>query len=301
MKKYYDFHNGSKMPVIGLGTFTMKTEEDKKMFKEAIINLGYRHLDTAAFYDNQKQLGQSIQEILETKKVKRSELFVTTKLWNHQKVDVEENLKKCLKELKLDYVDCLLIHWPFSQTEIGKNAKPQKTPLHIIWKKMENCVKKGLTKNIGVSNFNCQILIDLLTYCEIKPICNQIELHPYLNQKRLVDWLNKNNIAPVAYCPVGRPWMVKDKDNILKDQIIIDLAKKYDKSVGQIILNWALKRGHVIIPKSSNRNRLKENIESGDFVMEEVDYEKVTDLNRNFRILDPIDNEFLDLKYPLFE
>lgn len=301
MKKYYNFEDGSKMPVIGLGTFTMKTEEDKKMFNHAILDLGYRHLDTAAFYDNQKQLGESLKQILSTKKVKRSDLFITTKLWNNQKINIEQNLKKSLQELQLDYIDCLLIHWPFSQTGLGKNAKPQKTPLHIIWKEMESCVKKGLTKSIGVSNFNCQILIDLLTYAEIKPICNQIELHPYLNQKRLVNWLNSNNIAPVAYCPIGRPWMVKTENNILENKIILELAGKYKKSVGQIVLNWGLWRGHVVIPKSSNAGRLRENIEAGDYVMEEGDYERVMKVNRDFRILDSMDNTFLDLKYPLFE
>ena len=300
-KNYYTFENGTKMPKIGLGTFTMKTDSDKKMFQRAILELNYQHLDTASFYQNQTEIGESLQTLFKKSNYPREKLFITSKLWNHQKNNIEENLKKTLKELQLDYIDCLLIHWPFSQNELGKNAKPKKIPLFKIWKEMENCVKKGLCKNIGLSNFNCQIILDLLTYCEIKPCCNQIELHPFLNQKRLVDFLLSVGIVPVAYCPIGRPYMVGDQDNVLKDSLVLKLAQKYAKSPAQIVLNWALRRGHVVIPKSSDFSRLKENIQAGDFVMDDKDFDDVTLLNRNFRILDPIENSFLDLKYPLFE
>merc|ERR1740139_1075673 len=151
--------NGAEMPRLGLGTYQNHDVESM----ERGITLGYRHLDTAHIYKNEEQVGEAIKNCIDKGTVSREELFVTTKLWHAQWEDVEAALKESLGKLQLEYVDCYLIHWPFMLL--------CKTPLHELWPRLEACVDKGLTKSIGISNFNLQITSDLLTYCRIKPVC----------------------------------------------------------------------------------------------------------------------------------
>lgn len=218
--------------------------------------------------------------------IKREDLFVTTKLWGSEKEDVEGALKKCLERLQLDYVDLYLVHWPIAYKKIGEDEYEFfKISNQQTWQDMESLVEKGLTKSIGVSNFNVQSLIDMLTYCKIKPVCNQIELHPYLVQDGLVKFLKRNDIIPVAFCPLIRAGLEERNapKGVLELDLFKDLSEKYGKTSGQIVLNWGIQRGHAIIPKSSKKERLIENIESASFALDTEDVEKITALNCNFR------------------
>ncbi len=300
-KYHYVLESGSKMPKLGMGTFLLNGKIVADIVCNAIVDLGYRHIDTAAIYGNEKEVGDGIRKALE-KGVKREDLFITTKLWLNDKNRAEAALRESVSKLQLDYVDCYLIHWPMNYREVEKDKFiPEKIPLHVLWKNLEICVEKGLTRNIGLSNFNCQIIIDLLTYCNIKPCCNQIEIHPYLTQEPFVNWLKDQGIAPVAYSALGNLMVALNNglDSCIKDKVVVDLAKKYKKSPAQILLNWG-QRNHIVLAKSTKIARLKENINSMNFELSKEDMAKITALNKNLRLFDPINGSF-DLYYPLFK
>ena len=197
-EKFKNLNDGTRIPRIGFGTFLSLNIKD--LLSEA-IKVGYRHFDTARKYDNEKEIGSALNYILIEEKIERKDLYITTKVWNDSKDNVEFSLKESLKDLQLDYVDLFLIHWPIGEFN-PETKKWKQTPLHKTWKDMESCVNKGLCKSIGVSNFNTQILLDLLSYADIKPVCNQIELHPYLIQEDLVNFCLKYGIQCVAYSPL---------------------------------------------------------------------------------------------------
>ena len=177
---FVTLNNGLKMPQFGLGTFQSKPGEVKDAVLEA-LKLGYIHIDTAFAYGNEAEIGEALKEFLalpgQTKK--REDLFITTKLLHHHKGAVEEYLQKSLDNLGLDYIDLYLVHWPCTSYDKETDTW-EKQPMHLAWKKLENAVKDGKVKSIGISNYNCQAILDLMTYCEIPPAVNQIEMHPYL-------------------------------------------------------------------------------------------------------------------------
>lgn len=200
-KKFTVFSDGNKIPRSGFGTSKLQGNIET-LVKEA-IKAGYRHIDTARAYLNEEQIGKALKEVISEGIVKREELFITTKIWNTEKEDVEGALKGSLERLGLDYVDLYLVHWPLGDTDAQTGKVKKQVPLHITWKALEAQVKAGRVKSIGVSNFNVQLLLDLLSYAEIKPACNQVEVHPYLTQEDLVKFCKKNDIEIVAYCPLG--------------------------------------------------------------------------------------------------
>ena len=283
-------NNNLKMPLIGYGTSALLNPNEKDILKNAVIEIGYRHIDTASIYKNEEQIGEVLLEIFATGKIKREELFITTKVWCDQKENIQNSLKESLKKLQLEYVDLYLIHWPVAiQTIPGENAKILKLPMHVQWKQMEDCVKMGLTKSIGVSNFNFQLLNDLLCYAEIKPVCNQIELNPYLTQFNLVEWLKKEHIVPVAYSPLGRPSEDRKKDATpIFDSTVLFLANKYSLTPAQVLLNWGLVRGHSVIPKTANFLRAKENFDCQKVVISDQDILLLNSLHKNSRIFSNI-------------
>ena len=284
LPKFFE-SNGAKVPTIGLGSAYMSNIADVVY---ASIKDGTRLIDTASVYGSETGIGKGIQKALKDGIVKREELFITTKCGIGEMTDPEAAIQRSLKNLGLDYIDLYLLHWPKFFIFNEKGEKVKMTPIHIVWPKMESLVEKGLTKNIGVSNYNVQSLLNLLSFCKIKPLVNQIELHPYLYQKKLVEFCTSEKIIVFGYNPLVRGCYTADtaeeKDrNLLGENIIIELSKKYNKTVGQIVLNWSVSRDVIPIPMTSNPNRMKENLGSLDFVMEKEDLEKIDGLNRNQR------------------
>lgn len=268
------FSNGYKMPAFGLGTYQSRPGEVENAVKEA-INLGYRHIDTAYFYQNEKEIGEAIQAKIKDGTVKREDLFITTKLWNnfHKQESVVPICKKSLENLGLSYVDLYLVHWPFAFKE-GDDLLPRDengtlllsdTDYLETWKGMEECVQLGLTRSIGISNFNQEQITRLLSAAKILPVNNQVEVSININQTPLIEFCKKHNITITGYSPLGQPGNRSGLPTSLDHPKVIELSKKYNKTSAQIVLRYILQQGIAIIPKSVTPSRLKENINIFDF------------------------------------
>ncbi|GFG35858.1 hypothetical protein Cfor_07266 [Coptotermes formosanus] len=217
-------------------------------------------------------------------------------LWNtyHKAELVQQALKKTLSDMQLEYLDLYLIHWPFAFKEGGDLMPKDENDRFILsdvdyvetWKAMEKCVELGLTKSIGVSNFNSEQIQQLLKVATVKPVTNQVECHPYLTQNKLIAFCKERDIVITAYCPLGSPNSIANAESPapLKDPKIQELAKKYNKSPAQIVLRYLIQHGTVPIPKSSNKKRLQENIDIFNFELSEQDVAAIDSLNRNARI-----------------
>eukprot|EP00347_Sterkiella_histriomuscorum_P003616 403363605 len=281
------------MPLIGLGTFQLNSKE---AIVNAIQNLGYRHIDTAWLYQNEELIGEALQEVFAQGAIKREDIFMVTKIWPTQFTKPEQAVSESLKKLRLDYIDCYLLHWP------AQFADPDcRIPLHVLWKKLEDLVDQGFIRSLGLSNFNVQLTADLLTYARHKPVCNQVELHPFCPQTELVRFLLDHNILPVAYCPLGRPSAAENPGqqevdlkyiqvpDLRQDERVIEIAKKYNKSEFQVILRYGLDRGYGIIPKSSHSDHQKQNIDIFDFKLSQEEIEYLSSKNLNLRICNKFD------------
>ena len=285
LPKYFESQK-TKVPSLGLGTAYMTTDISEIVYSS--IKDGTRLIDTAAVYGSEEGVGKGVKKAIKEGLIKREDLFITTKLSKYEMTDPESCIKKSLKMLDMDYIDLYLIHWPKFFDYDKKGNKINLVPLHKIWPIMESFVEKGYTKYIGVSNFNVQSLLNLLSFCKIKPLVNEIEFHPYLFQKQLVNFCRREDIILFGYNPLVKGCYCADTAeenmrNLLGEKIIIDLSKKYNKTVGQIVLNWSISREVIPIPMTSNLHRMKENLESTEFVMDKSDLEKIDELNRNQR------------------
>jgi len=244
-------------------------------------------LDTARSYKNEKDVGEGIRRAIKDGSVKREEIYVITKVWHSDKANPEESLRGSLADLGLDYVDLFLDHWSITICD-DPNGKKQKVPLHESWPKMEALVEKGLTKSIGVSNYGVQHLMNLLSFCKIKPVVNEIEYHPYLVQSDLKYFCQTEGVQIIAFNSLIKGKYVNTHFstanlNVMEEPIVVEMSKKYQKTPGQIVLNWALVQDIVVIPASSNPKRFKENAESMNFRLSKEDVEKVSSVNKNFR------------------
>ncbi|XP_067008632.2 aldo-keto reductase family 1 member B1 [Anabrus simplex] len=293
------FNNGKEIPIFGLGTWKSKPGEVTQAVKDA-IDIGYRHIDCAMVYGNEPEVGEAIKAKIGEGVVKREDLFVTSKLWNtyHRTDMVIPALKKTLSNLGLAYLDLYLIHWPLAFKDGDdlfpeKDGKIQFSDADYVdtWKEMEKAVKQGLTKSIGISNFNSEQVKRILEVAEIKPVTNQVECHPYLNQKKLIEFCKSKDITITAYSPLGspdRPWAKPDDPQLMDDAKLKKVAEKYGKTPAQILLRYQVQRGNITIPKSVTKSRIKENFEIFDFELsaEDMKYIDTFDCNGRFCAMD---------------
>ncbi|XP_069679073.1 aldo-keto reductase family 1 member B1-like [Periplaneta americana] len=290
------FNNNRDFPVLGCGTYEAgKPGEVAAVVKDA-IDVGFRHIDGAMFYENEAEIGEAIRAKIAEGVVKREDLFITSKLWNifHRPDLVVPTCKKTLSDLGLEYVDLYLIHWPFAVKEGGVlnpfdgdgKLIPSDVDYVDTWKAMEDCFKLGLAKSIGLSNFNSQQIQRILDVATIKPVVNQVECHPYLNQSKLIEFCKQRGIVITAFCPLGSPGVLAgpDSPSPLKDPKILEIANKHKKTVAQTILRYLIQHGVVPIPKSSHKKRLEENFNVFDFKLTPEEVAAIDSLNRNIRI-----------------
>ncbi|KAL6970084.1 D-galacturonate reductase [Sarracenia purpurea var. burkii] len=280
--------SGHRMPVIGMGTSSYPPA-DLETAKAAIleaIRAGYRHFDTAFAYRSEQPLGEAIAEALRLGLVKsRDELFITTKLWASfaDRDQVVPAIKLSLKNLGLEYVDLYLIHWPIRLTEhISKTPVPAElvVPLDIksVWESMEECQNLGLTKAIGVSNFSCKKLQEMLSFAKIPPAVNQVEMNPLWQQKQLREFCKAKGIHITAYSPLGANGTKWGDNRVVESDVLLEIAKARGKTTAQVSLRWVYEQGVSLVTKSFNKQRMRENLEIFDWSLTEEESNKISQL-----------------------
>jgi len=277
MEKYIKLANGVKMPSFGLGTFKVENSTESKNAIIHALKNGYKLIDTAQLYNNENLVGQAIKDA----SITREDIFITTKLKriNITKEEFVTMVESSLKDLQTDYIDLLLIHWP-CPTDLSVNAK--------VWSWLEEYYQKGILKAIGVSNFTIGFLEDLIANSKIKPMVNQFEFHPGLQQNDLIQYCFKNDIAVTSFGPLMKNEVFSGK---FKD-VIGSIAIKYNKSIAQVIFRWGLQKGIAMIPKSVTLSRIIENIQVYDFELLPDEINAINDLNIDERVYsNPTTNE----------
>lgn len=251
------------VPCIGLGTYRLTGNDGIKVM-EAAIDYGYRHLDTARFYENEPEVGTALSNAT----VDRSELFVTTKIWPTEFSKLVQKTENSLKNLKVDYIDLLLLHWPASDEENQQGLDLLNEVLH-----------RGYVKYVGVSNFTLDQVKDAISRAPI--VCNQVEYHPLLSQSAMLDLLRRNNLFLTAYRPLA-------KGEIVENPLLAEIAEQYDATPAQVALRWLIQQKNVVaIPKSSALNRMKENFGAHDFELTEYDMARIFAIQKNDRSNNP--------------
>lgn len=254
-------NQGNTIPVLGLGVWKSSKDECYQAVMDA-LELGYRHIDTAAIYTNEESVGKAIAD----SKIERSEVFITTKLWNADQgaSKAEKAFEKSLQKLNLDYVDLYLIHFPVSGIR------------NESWKILASIYKSGRAKSIGVSNFMIPHLEELIQMTGLVPAINQIEVHPFLNQKELRDYCASKKILVEAYSPLAH-------GKRIQDPAITKISQKYNRTNAQILIRWSIQSGMIVLPKSVKRSRIEENGSVFDFQLDNADMEYLNSLDENYR------------------
>nr|KYP32061.1 NAD(P)H-dependent 6'-deoxychalcone synthase [Cajanus cajan] len=301
--------NNCNMPVIGLGTAPSSSTDTREAILEA-IKTGYRHFDTASMYGSEQPLGEAIAEALQLGIIKsRDELFITSKLWCTENFPhlVLPALQKTLESLKLEYLDLYLIHWPISvKSGHWEMPFPEEAltsfDLKGVWKAMEECQKLGLTKSIGVSNFSCKKLENLLSFASIPPSVNQVEINLTWQQKKLRAYCQEKGIIITAYSPLGAPGSTWGSNNVVDNELLKEIAEAHGKSFAQknskmcfkivskwilyhiacicVSLRWLYEIGVTFAVKSYNKERMKQNLEIFDWSLTKDDYEKIDQIKQ---------------------
>ena len=262
--------NGTEIPQLGLGIYLAGQGQATEQAVLWALDAGYRHIDTASVYGNEKEVGRALQ----ITDVPREDIFITGKVWNNQIRDglTYESVARTLENLRTDYLDLCLLHWPVEGTREA-------------WLALEYLYSKGLVRAIGVSNFHQHHIEEMKEYASVLPMVDQIESHPLLSNQELIDWCQANNIQVGAWSPLGGPQVP-----LLRHPALLSLAEKYGRSPAQIVLRWDIQRGIFVIPKSAHQNRIIENSLIFDFALTDADMELISSLNRNYRVGPDPDN-----------
>lgn len=298
------------MPAVGLGLWKIDSDAVAQAVYDA-IKAGYRHLDSAADYGNEVQVGEGIARAIAEGLCRREELWVTSKLWNtyHRKEHVEAACRKSLDDFGLDYFDLYLVHFPialsfvdfqdryppewlFNPSAEMPSMQLDRVPLSETWAAMEQLVGAKLARQIGICNYSASLLHDLMNYANIKPAMLQIESHPYLTQEALIRTAQSYDIAVTAFSPLGALSyvaldMASEAETVLTQPVVLAAAQRAGVTPAQVVLRWGLQRGTAVIPKTSNPQRLLENLDLSDFMLSDDEMAAISCLNKNRRFNDP--------------
>mmetsp|Transcript_38003 Transcript_38003/g.56517 ORF Transcript_38003/g.56517 Transcript_38003/m.56517 type:complete len:387 (-) Transcript_38003:626-1786(-) len=300
------------MPALGLGSYLLQ-RENVSMAISSALQLGYRRIDCAPVYFNEDAIGDALSEILasDQNNISRSDIFVASKLASPFHTQVERGLRKTLMDLRLDYLDLYMIHWPVAFVPIegldltrrgwvdevidesdGGNRIDPSVSVHDTWKQMEDMVDLGLVKHIGVSNFPVMLLHELMSKARIAPAVNQVEIHPYLQQQKLVDYCQKRGVAVQAYSPLGTPgYHESDEPRVMEDSVLQSIASAHGKSVAQVCLQWAIQRGASVVVKATSPSHQRENLgvtlDDSSFNLTNEDMDAISKLDRDYRYFRP--------------
>lgn len=297
MKKL-KFQNGDTMHAIGLGTWKARGNDLKRAVKEALY-AGYRHIDTATNYGNEEIIGAALAEVFAEGNIMREDVFITSKLWNdaHAEGQVTPAIQDSLELLQLDYLDLYLIHWPVAfkhGVNVPKTPEDyltlQEVPIIETWRQMEEIKKNGMAKHIGVSNFSIKKLQDLISKATLKPEMNQVEMHPLLQQDKLLEFCKKEDILMTAYSPLGSgdrssQMKAESEPNLMDIPEIMQIAKKHNALASQILIAWHTKRGCAVIPKSTTKDHIISNFKAAGVDLDSDDMEKIKTLDRHYRFI----------------
>lgn len=312
-------NSGYEMPIVGFGCWKVNNDTAAEQIYNA-IKAGYRLFDGAEDYGNEKEVGQGINRAIDEGLVKREELFITSKLWNnyHAPENVEKALNKTLEDLNLEYLDLFLIHFPIAFKFVpieekyppgfycgdGENFHYEDVPLLQTWKALEKLVDSGKIKSIGISNFSAAYILDLLRGATIPPAVLQIEHHPYLQQKNLIEFVQSKNIAVTGYSSFGPQSFLELNQNralntptLFEHDVIASISKTHNKTPAQVLLRWATQRNIAVIPKSNNKDRLSQNLNVTDFDLSEKELKQIAELDIGLRFNDPWDWDNIPIFY----
>lgn len=318
--------DGGVIPSLGLGSWKIPAALAPQVVHEA-VRAGWRHFDCACDYGNERAVGAGLAQALAEGLCRREDLWVTSKLWNtyHEPQHVRAACERSLRDLGLDVLDLYHIHFPIALTFVPFEAryppewfhdpqapspamKPIRVPLAETWGAMEELVRAGLVKRIGVCNFGTSLLRDLLSYAAIRPSVLQVEMHPCLPQQRLLRYCQEERIAVTAFSPLGADsyvsiGMARAEESVLRDPLVADLAGRYGRTPAQIVLRWSIQRGTAAIPKTQQLPRLHENRAIYDFALTGDEMQRLTALDRNRRFNDPgeFGEKAFNTFYPIFD
>jgi D-xylose reductase len=313
--------SGDQLPAVGLGFWKVSKAEAAGLVVEA-IRAGYRHLDCACDYGNEADVGEGIRRAIGQGLCRREDLWVTSKLWNnyHAHEHVRPAVERSLRDLKLDYLDLYLIHFPIALRYVPFEVRyppewvydpgaqqPRMeavgVPISETWGAMEELVAAGLVRNVGVCNFGVSLLRDLQSYARMRPAVLQVELHPYLTQQKLFRYCGENQIAVTAFSPLGAQsyfslGMAQHEESVLDQAVVRSAADRHGKTPAQVVLRWGVQRGTAVVPKTSRPERLRENVDLFDFELSAEEMRGIGGLDRGRRFNDP--GEFCEQAFGMF-